>query len=199
MRRDGQRGAMIVCQATAGSGKCSDVETACIGGGDLRSVAVTTYSGADQLVTEQDALDEQVTSSAHGRRLECGALGLCQRRETAAEVAMELYPEPPALLGAGREDNGRATSRPVHVSAASGRGDRADERVCARAVQVLAIHWAGLDGWCEGCREAGILAFHPCTTAVWAARVLEELPAQALLAPAAGRAGVTAGLNVGGG
>jgi len=85
MRRDDQRGALPACRAIAGSGKCSDVETAGIGTGDWRWVAVTTYSGADQLVIAQDVLDKHVTSSAAGRCLECGALGPCQRTRAGDE------------------------------------------------------------------------------------------------------------------
>jgi hypothetical protein len=47
---------------------------------------MTTYSGTGQLVAAQDMLDKHVTSSADGRCLECGVLGPCQRRETAASV-----------------------------------------------------------------------------------------------------------------
>ena len=57
----------------------------------------------------------------------------------------------------------------------------------ARAEAILTLHCADPDGWCDGCRQDGILLFHPCERVVWASWIATE-HRRALAAAAAGRA-----------
>jgi len=57
----------------------------------------------------------------------------------------------------------------------------------ARAEAILAHHCADPDGWCDGCRQDGILLFHPCERVVWASWIATE-HRRARAATAAGRA-----------
>lgn len=88
---------------------------------------------------------------------------------------MALYPEPPAPLGAGRDDLRHEVGLPAPPLAETNDAN-IDGGMVARAAQLLAAHRAGPDGWCCAClAESDILTFHPCSPAIWAARVLEEI------------------------
>lgn len=60
-----------------------------------------------------------------------------------------------------------ATPHPAPWSAPQLRWDR--------IMRVLRQHREGIDGWCDGCAQAGLLAFHPCPSAAWAAAAAQEV------------------------
>lgn len=50
----------------------------------------------------------------------------------------------------------------------------AREMLLERARQLGLSHRAGVDGWCSGCVQEGLLLFHPCSYARWAQRIGQQ-------------------------